>query len=147
MARADFRFCYSKRVRYAEVDPQGVVFNSRYLEYLDIGVTEYWRAVGLPLAGDGSFEAQVVKNTLEYRKPLRLDELFDICVAIVRVGRSSMTTRWEVHGAGAEDLRVTGETISAHVDLAAGRPLPVPDRVVALFEAYEGRPLRMEKAA
>ena len=147
MARADFRFTFQKRVRYAEVDPQAVVFNSRYLEYLDIGVTEYWRAVGMKVAGEDSFEAQVVKTTIEYKKPLRLDELFDICVGVVRIGRSSMTTRWEIHGAGADDLRVSGETISAHVDLQAGRSLPVPDRVVALFEAYEGRPLRMEKAA
>ncbi len=147
MARADFRFAYKKRVRYAEIDAQAVLFNSRYLEYFDIGITEYWRAVGMPVAGDGSFEAQVVKTSLEYRKPLRLDELFDIGVAIVRIGRSSMTTRWEVHGSGIDDLRVTGETISAHVDLAAERSLPVPDWVATLFEAYEGRPLRMEKAA
>ena len=147
MARADFRFAFQKRVRYAEVDPQAVVFNSRYLEYLDIGVTEYWRAVGMKVTGEEAFEAQVVKTTLEYRKPLRLDELFDICVRIERIGRSSMTTRWEIHGAGAEDLRVFGETISAHVDLQAGRSLPVPDRVVALFEAYEGRPLRERKVA
>ena len=47
MPRADFRFSFPKRVRYAECDPQGIVFNSRYLEYLDIGITEYWRAAGI----------------------------------------------------------------------------------------------------
>ena len=36
-------FTYQFRVRYAEVDPQAVVFNSRYLEYADVLVTEYFR--------------------------------------------------------------------------------------------------------
>ena len=31
------------RVRYAECDPQGIVFNSRYLEYFDVALTELWR--------------------------------------------------------------------------------------------------------
>ena len=33
------------RVRYAECDPQGVVFNSRYLEYFDVALTELWREI------------------------------------------------------------------------------------------------------
>ena len=45
---SEYRFHYSHRVRYAEVDPQGIVFNSRYLEYCDAAVTEYLRAVGFP---------------------------------------------------------------------------------------------------
>ena len=34
MARSDFKFHVSKRVRYAEIDAQAVVFNSRYLEFV-----------------------------------------------------------------------------------------------------------------
>lgn len=144
MARSDFRFAWTARVRYAEVDAQRVVFNSRYLEYLDVGVTEYWRASGL--ASD-DFEVHLVRNVVEYRQPLRYDELFDVCVRVARIGRSSLTVLWEIHGHGAEDLRAAGESISVHVDLEGNRPLPVPDHIVSLFEAFEGRPLQMEKAA
>ena len=31
MARSDFTFFYPKRVRFAEIDAQAVLFNSRYL--------------------------------------------------------------------------------------------------------------------
>lgn len=144
MARSDFRFAFADRVRYAAIDAQGVVFNSRYLEYLDIGINEYWRAVGLAPA---DFEVHLVRNLIEYRKPLHHDELFDICVRTARFGRSSMTVLWEIHGQGADDLRAEGEAVSVHVDVATHRPLPVPDQIVSMFEAYEGQPLRMEKAA
>ena len=45
MAKTDFNFSTRFRVRWSEVDPQGVVFNARYLEYADIGITEYYRAL------------------------------------------------------------------------------------------------------
>ena len=36
-------FTYLFRVRYAECDPQGVVFNGRYVEYTDVAFTEFVR--------------------------------------------------------------------------------------------------------
>ena len=37
-------FSHQLRVRYAECDSQGVVFNAHYLAYFDISITELWRA-------------------------------------------------------------------------------------------------------
>ena len=34
------------RVRYSEIDGQGVVFNAHYLTYFDTAITEYFRALG-----------------------------------------------------------------------------------------------------
>lgn len=144
MARSDFRFSFPKRVRFAEVDAQAVVFNPRYLEYFDIGLVEYWRAAGLysgpGLAGGP--EAHVVKAVVEYRAPILIDELIAICVRCSRIGTSSMTVQFEIHGGDGEDLRATGEEVHVVVAEARGRPSPVPADVVARFEAYEGRSLR-----
>jgi regulatory protein len=41
-----------------------------------------------------------------------------------------------------EDLRASGTEVQVHVDEPRGRPTPVPDAVVALFEAFEGRALK-----
>lgn len=143
MARSDFKFSYRKRVRYAEIDAQAVVFNSRYLEYVDIGVVEYWRAVGMPVGVvEGAPEFQVAKAIVNYKKPIRLDEEIDICVRTARLGRSSMATVYELHGAGTNDLRAEGEVVQVHVDLGIGRSARLPEWVVDLFEQYEQRPLR-----
>jgi acyl-CoA thioester hydrolase len=48
MARQEFRFAHRLRVRWAEVDRQGIVFNGHYLTYFDVGITEYYRALGFP---------------------------------------------------------------------------------------------------
>jgi acyl-CoA thioester hydrolase len=149
--REDFRFAFKKRVRFAEIDAQAVVFNSRYLEYFDIGITEYWRAVGMydnmPVTGEGAAEFHVAKAVVEFKAPILLDEEIDICVRCARIGTSSMSFAFELHGAGKDDLRATGEEVSVHVAEVRGKPSPVPDWVVALFEAYERRTLRERKAA
>ncbi|AQA00531.1 4-hydroxybenzoyl-CoA thioesterase [Sphingopyxis sp. QXT-31] len=144
MPRSDFKFHLTKRVRYAEIDAQAVVFNSRYLEYFDIGITEYWRAAGVydRWPERESPEFHVARAEVDYKVPILLDEEIDICVRCSRVGRSSMTFLFELHGKGAEDLRATGLEVSVHVAEARGAPAPVPDEFVNLFEAFEQTSLR-----
>lgn len=143
MARQDFRFSVKKRVRYAEIDGQKVVFNSRYLEYFDLGMTEYWRELGVHATyPEGAPEFHVARSEVNYRAPILFDEEIDICVRCARVGRSSMTIEFEIHGAGKDDLRADGLLVDVHVAEAQGAVQPVPDEFVALFEAFEGRKLR-----
>ena len=144
MARSDFRFHISKRVRYAEIDAQAVVFNSRYLEYFDIGITEYWRAAGVydRWPAQSSPEFHVARAEVDYKAPILFDEEIDICVRCSRVGNSSMAYQFELHAAGRDDLRAAGQLIYVHVAETQGAPAPVPNEFVNLFEAFEGRPLR-----
>lgn len=153
MARADFRFAYRKRVHYPEIDAQAVVYNSRYLEYFDIALTEYWRDAGFyeHTAVAGGAEFHMVRGVVDYRAPILLDEEILICARTKRIGRSSIAIALEIHGlangADADDLRASGETVQVHVTAARGRPAPVPDWIITLLEAYEGRNLREEKVA
>jgi acyl-CoA thioester hydrolase len=154
MPRADFRFAYRRRVRYAEVDAQAVVYFAHYLEWADVGVVEYWRAAGLyalgPVAG-GALEFHVARAEIVYCAPMQLDEEIDICVATRAVGNSSIAMACELHGLaagpGADDLRARIELVQVHVAEARGRPERVPEKIVALLDAMEGRPLRSAAAA
>ena len=114
----EFRHYTNFRVRFAEIDGQMVVFNSRYLEYADVAITEYWRAVN-------------------YRKPIRADEMIELHARTARLGNSSMTMFVEIHGPAPDDLRAEIELIYVHVDLATGAPMPLPDYLRAAFTAYD----------
>jgi acyl-CoA thioester hydrolase len=134
MARADFAFSTRIRVRYAEIDAQAVVFNSRYLEYADVAVTEYWRAAGLHAKGDAwaALEFHVVRALVEYKTPIRYDEEIDLYARTARIGRSSLTTSVEIHGAAkapADDLRATIEIVNVNVDLTSGLSCRLPNWV------------------
>jgi acyl-CoA thioester hydrolase len=134
-----FRFTYPIRVRYAEVDPQAVVFNSRYLEYADIAVTEYWRAMGLRPGTADTPECHVGTATVRYVKPIRLDETIETRTRIDRFGTASMTWSVELHGEGVgDDLRAAIELVYVGVDLATGRSQPLPDAFKARVRAFQG---------
>lgn len=150
MARSDFRFAWRQRVRYAEIDAQAVVYNSRYLEYFDIALTEYWRAAGMyeQTSMAGGVEFHMARGVVNYHAPILLDEEILICCRTDRIGRSSMTMALEIHGLNngpdGEDLRASGETVQVHVAEVRGRPAPVPDWIIRMFEGYEGRSLQQD---
>ena len=125
-------FSHVFRVRYAECDPQAVVFNSRYLEYADVLVTEYYRechARGMPQ----DMEFHVRRAEVDYLAPIRLDELIEGRLAVTRVGNSSVEKRITLHGAEDGSLRAEIRLVAVHVDLPSGRPERIPDRVRAAF--------------
>ena len=49
---SQFSFFHALLVRWAEVDPQSIVFNGHYLTYADVSITEYFRALGVAYPGD-----------------------------------------------------------------------------------------------
>ena len=125
-------FRHQFRVRYAEVDPQQVVFNSRYLEYADVLVTEFFRAAranGMP----GNVEFHVRKAEIDYLAPIRFDEMIEGRLTVERIGNSSMNKLITLHDAEDGALRAEIRLLTVHVDLEVGRPMPVPDDVRRAF--------------
>lgn len=138
MARADFAFSHRLRVRWAEVDMQGIVFNGHYLTWFDVAVTEYWRALGLPhpeTTADTGGELYAVKATLEYLRPARYDDQLDVHMRCARLGRSSMRFLLEIWR--EEEQLVKGELIYVHADPAERRSSPLPPRLRERVLAFE----------
>ena len=139
MPRPDFRFSTRIRVRWSEVDPQSVVFNARYLDYADIAVTEYWRAIRAAGYWNGDIlECHVAKAEVLFKKPIKADEELDLLARTSRFGTTSMTTLVEIHGADADDLRAAIELVAVHIDLSDHRPRPIPDSVRRALMTFDG---------
>lgn len=130
MTDNQFDFSTRLRVRYAEIDGQKVVFNSRYLEYADVALSEYWRWLRLAeLPEWGSMEFHVARAVVDYKLPFRYDDEFDARVRTERVGRSSVTSRVELVHAATGALHTAIELVHVNVDLDTGRSAAVPDAV------------------
>ena len=136
MAREEFRFAHRLRVRWAEADMQGVVFNAHYLLYFDVAVTEYWRTLADGDAGKlrEIFERlYVVRAVCDYHAPARFDDELEVCVRTVQIGRSSMRVGFEIHRAG--EKLVSGENVYVHAQ--DGASAPVPDFLRETILRYE----------
>lgn len=146
--RSAFRFAHPFRVRYAEIDGQGIVFNAHYLTYYDTAITEYLRHLGY------DYEAEVkqtgddfhlVKSTVEYMAPIRFDEEFEVGVRVPRIGRSSLIFELGIFGKGETRPRATGENIWVNTNQTTHRPVPVPDQLVELIRGLENEALELAR--
>lgn len=134
-----FRVTHRLRVRWAEVDLQGVVFNGHYLTYIDSALTEYWRVMGLPYDTiparfDGA-EMYVKKSTLEYHGSARYEDLLDVGGRCARIGNSSMTFQGGIFR--DDRLLVLGELVYVMADPATRRSRPLPGALRDLLESFE----------
>jgi acyl-CoA thioester hydrolase len=142
MAREQFTFCHTLRVRWAEVDKQSIVYNVNYFLYFDVAVTEYWRAIGINYP-DGIVKAfgtdlYTVKATAEYHRSAEYDDILDIHGRTARLGRSSMQFLLEIWR-GDEHL-VSGELIYVNADPASKKSSPLPEVLREKIIAYERIP-------
>jgi len=158
MARTDFTFFQSMRVRWSEVDAQGVVFNGHYLNYFDVAQTEFLRAAGCPYP-DGLRELgtdlYLVRATLELHGPVGFDDEIEIGVRVSKIGRTSVTFAFEVfvrgdaeaggEGRGADaageaapidsaasaDACASGESVYVNVETESRKAAPLPEALIA----------------
>jgi acyl-CoA thioester hydrolase len=128
MAHSDFVFFHSLRVRWAEVDPVGVVFNGHYGAYIHVAFTEYLRALGLPNAIQQQQTGRVLyvrKSGIDYLASARFDDQLEIGFRCVQLGRSSVRFVQEIYCEGR--LLITGELLYVYTDIAAGKGVAIPD--------------------
>lgn len=132
MTRDGFAFSTLLKVRYAEIDGQKVVFNSRYLEYADVAWTEFWEWTGVYAALGviwAEAEFHVRHAEVEFLKPFSYGDTIECHVRIDRVGTTSMTQLVEMCHADTGELHNIVRLVSVNVDLATGRPVEIPDAV------------------
>lgn len=93
-----YRYYYPLRVRYRDIDAQAIVFNGNYLSYIDAGVVEYWRMLGLDLATmrEIGFDMAMVRSLQEFRSPACLDDVLRVYVKVVHLGNTSYTIRYQL---------------------------------------------------
>ena len=132
-------FVYRFRVRYGECDAQGIVFNARWADYVDIAATEFTRVVfGSVDPAAGGVDWRLRRQVLEWRAPGRFDDILEARVSTLAVGTTSFTLRTAFHRADRPDRAdplVTAETVYVIVEPGTGSKQPVPERHRAALAA------------
>lgn len=138
MAKSDFRFVERLRVRWSEVDKQGIVFNGHYLTYFDVGVTEYYRAIGKPypdaIVSEGA-DLYAKRAEIEYHASAEYDDLVDVCVRVARIGRSSFEFCIELYR--GDELLVSGSLVYVNANPGTRKSQPLPGFLKDAFRNFE----------
>lgn len=131
-------FRHRFRVRYSECDPQGVVFNAHYVAYFDDTITELWREAF------GSYSAMLESGTdmvvaevrVRYLMPAAFDDLLEVAAEVVRLGETSMATRFDLRRQADSAAVAEGEVRHVFVDPATKLKKAIPDDVRAALEPF-----------
>lgn len=127
-------------VRFAEVDPAGILFFSRVAEHCHAAYEALVAEAGLAIPayfGGSSWKAPIVRWEVDYRAPSRLGERLAVTVVSLERGRSSLTLGFEVTGPDGSP-RARAKMVAVFVE---GEPLvavAIPDEVNEAFDRLLG---------
>ena len=123
-----FKFTHGHRVRYDEVDAQGIVGNASWLNLIQLGRIEYLRYIGLMLEGGSRAPVQAVvrRAVVDYLAPARFDDPLAIRVRMAQLGNRSARLEYIVDNLETGLRPVAAETVIVCVEMASMRSLSWP---------------------
>ena len=126
------------RIRFAHVDPAGIVFYARYFEIINMVLEDWFRdgighdfgilnerdRVGIPL----------LHIKADFMKPSFLNDIVEFRLTVEKIGNSSFTINYE--GWLGEELRLKMQAVHAFVELTQKKSVPIPDIVRERMKAF-----------
>ncbi|MEI6559744.1 MAG: YbgC/FadM family acyl-CoA thioesterase [Rhodospirillaceae bacterium] len=114
------------RVYFEDTDAFAVVYNARYLGFLERARTEMMRLLGIPHAemmADHGVLFTIRRYEIDYLGPARLDDLLDVRTRVAEMGGATLAVKHEI-------WRGEAKLVQARVRLGcvstAGKPARIP---------------------
>ncbi|MEO4047137.1 thioesterase family protein [Pseudomonas sp. CAU 1711] len=124
------------RVRYGECDAQQVVFNARYGDYVDVAVTEFYRALfgSYQALLEQGLDSQVVRMVTDWSAPARFDDVLQLEVSTLRLGSSSFALEVDIRRQADQAAIARAEVTYVMVDAQAFSKTAIPDTIRSQLE-------------
>ncbi len=124
-------FVYPVRVYYQDTDTGGVVYHGSYLNFMERARYEWLRDLGFTV--DTMIHSHkmiflIRSLSIEYFKPALLDDLLNITVEVVEIGRSRITLRQQILREQSTLASATVHAVCVGSDTLKPISIPVPLR-------------------
>ena len=138
--KSNFHFHHDIRVRFADTDLQGIVFNGNYLTYYDVAWTEYFRAVGFTWSDLLALGVDTVlaRTTMDFKSPAKFDEILEVHTRVSRLGNTSLTFEFEIYAQNEDRLIGSATSLYVCVDPKTLKSTAVPDLLRKRVSEFEG---------
>lgn len=126
------------KVRYSEIDSQAIVYNSHYLTYFDISLTElmddvFNQQVYIKESGN---EFHTVNINMSYLAPAKLNDQLEVYSAIKSIGNSSITFAQEIYKKDEDELLNKAEIVWVNTHQATHSSKSIPDDLKEKLNKY-----------
>ncbi len=130
-------FSVPVKVRYYDTDLSRAVFFTNYIKWFDsIALPEFTDALGIDWRSflEVNVDAVVVHVAFDYKAPCYIDDVIDIHITDMDLGRSSMTIFGSLYKEG--ELIAEGKMVYVFVDFITRKSAPIPELFKSKFDAY-----------
>jgi acyl-CoA thioester hydrolase len=142
--KSDFRFHHKIRVRFADTDLQGIVFNGNYMTFYDVAWTEYFREIGLTWKAmiDSNVDTVLARTTIEFKSPAKFDDVLEVHARVSKIGNTSIIFDFEIYPEGEQRLVGSAQSLYVCVDPKSLQKMRVPDDLRSRISEFEGKDFR-----
>lgn len=128
-------FTHRHKVGFADVDPAGIVFYPRYFEMINATIEDWFRSIGYGfdkmILQDG-YGVPTATIQVDFKAPSRLDDLVELELQLVRLGRSSIGLQINIQCEG--ELRAVVQQTLVFIRMEGNKPVRIPDSLRAGIE-------------
>lgn len=134
----DTLYIHRAPVRFTHTDPAGYVFFPRFFEMFQAAVEDWFtHCLGL------NYAEQILRDGVgfptahtecDFQRPCRLGETLELRLVLEKLGRSSMTLRFD--GSVAGQTRLRARSVLVAIEMQHGRPQPITAVLRARLQAY-----------
>jgi YbgC/YbaW family acyl-CoA thioester hydrolase len=127
-------------VRFGDCDPAGLVYYPVIFHYCHVAMEEFFaECCGIPyhkLMADERIGFPTVNTGAEFFVPLVYGDEAEIEVLVKRVGRSSVTFKYDIRRAGDAVLCARCTNVQVSMNLDTRRAVPIPERYRVVFAQH-----------
>jgi 4-hydroxybenzoyl-CoA thioesterase len=139
MSESTQPYVVKKFVRFCHCDPAGIIFYPQYFVLAHDCKEDWFReAVGYPFQNMVTRDRRgfpIVKLEAEFMRPSRLGDEIAFEITVRSIGASSLGLDYRCYL--GDEQRMSLKSTLVHVDLDAGKPVPIPDWLRAQLSRYQ----------
>lgn len=135
-------FIYRREIKFYETDMVGIVHFSNFFRLMEEAEIAFWKSRGISLfeAWEGKILSfPRVSAKCDFKSSAKFDDMLDIVVQVLRVGRSSISFGFEMRI--GDRLLATGEVTACCCELSHGnapKPIGIPPHILEKLRGHSG---------
>jgi 4-hydroxybenzoyl-CoA thioesterase len=131
-------FEHRRAIRFADMDPAGIVFYPRYFEMINETVEAWFReALGRgfdEMILKERFGVPLARIEVDFKTPGGLDDELVFRLTVERIGGASAALR--IRALCGDEVRFEARLTIVYLDIDAHKPTPIPDALRARMTDY-----------
>ncbi|MBR3487845.1 MAG: acyl-CoA thioesterase [Bacteroidales bacterium] len=124
------------QLRFNDIDQMGHVNNAVIMEFLDLGKSEYFTAVGLP-PEEGDFTVMVVRVEVDFTNQIRWHDKVHVETHVDHFGTKSLSVKQQVVNSDTGAVCATCRTVMSGYSRSSHTSAIIPNTIKEAILRYE----------